>query len=45
MVLWYVPLAADLDRWEVSKSRAARFSLDRRGVKLLFQGFAPTTTA
>jgi hypothetical protein len=42
ILLWYIPLAADLDRWEVSKSRSPRFSLDGRSIKLLFQRFALT---
>jgi hypothetical protein len=37
ILLWYIPLAADLNRWDVSKSRSPRFSLDGRSVKLLFQ--------
>lgn len=27
ILLWYIPLAADLDRWEISKSRSPRFRL------------------
>lgn len=39
ILLWYIPLAPDMDRWEVSKSRSPRLSLDGRRVKLLFQRF------
>jgi hypothetical protein len=42
ILLWYIPLAADLDRWEASRSCSPRFSLDRRSVKLLLQRFTLT---
>jgi hypothetical protein len=36
ILLWYIPLAADMDRWKVSES-CSYFNIDGRRVKLLFQ--------